>query len=53
MKWREVGENCTVRSFITCIIRMSKSRRMRWTGHVARMGKNRNVYMILVGKPEG
>jgi hypothetical protein len=35
------------------IIRMIKSRRMRWAGHVARMGKKRNVYRILVGKPEG
>jgi hypothetical protein len=30
-----------------------KSRRMRWAGHVARMGEGRNVYRILVGKPEG
>jgi hypothetical protein len=30
-----------------------KSRRMPWAGHVARMGKMRNVYNILVGKPEG
>jgi hypothetical protein len=29
------------------------SRRMRWAGHVARMGKKRNAYMILVGKPDG
>jgi hypothetical protein len=35
------------------IIRMIKSKRMRWAGHVARMGELRNVYMILVGKPEG
>jgi hypothetical protein len=35
------------------IIRMIKSRRMRWAGHVARMGEKRNVYRILVGKPEG
>jgi hypothetical protein len=35
------------------IIRMIKSRRMRWAGHVARMGENRNAYRILVGKPEG
>jgi hypothetical protein len=35
------------------IIRMIKSRRMRRTGHVARMGKKRNAYRILVGKPEG
>jgi hypothetical protein len=35
------------------IIRMIKSRRMRWAGHVARMGEKRKVYRILVGKPEG
>jgi hypothetical protein len=35
------------------IIRMIKSRRMRWAGHVARMGETRNAYRILVGKPEG
>jgi hypothetical protein len=32
---------------------MIKSRRMRWAGHVARMGEKRNAYTILVGKPEG
>jgi hypothetical protein len=35
------------------IIRQIKSRRMRWEGHVARMGEWRNVYRVLVGKPEG
>jgi hypothetical protein len=35
------------------IIRMFKSRRMRWAGHAARMGETRNAYRILVGKPEG
>jgi hypothetical protein len=35
------------------IIRMIKSRRMRWAGHVARMGEKRNVYRLLLGKPEG
>jgi hypothetical protein len=35
------------------VIRQIKSRRMRWAGHVARMGKERNVYKVLVGKPEG
>jgi hypothetical protein len=35
------------------IIRIIKSRRMTWAGHVARMGKKRNVYRLLVGKPEG
>jgi hypothetical protein len=29
------------------------ARRMRWAGHVARMGEGRNVYRVLVGKPEG
>jgi hypothetical protein len=37
----------------TNIIRMIKSRRMRWAGNVARMGGKRNAYRILVGKPEG
>jgi hypothetical protein len=31
---------------------MIKSRRMRWAGHIARMGEKRNAYRILVGKPE-
>jgi hypothetical protein len=35
------------------IIRMLKSRRMRWAGQVARMGATRDAYRILVGKPEG
>jgi hypothetical protein len=35
------------------IIRQIKSRRVRWAGHVARMGEGRNVYRVLVGKPEG
>jgi hypothetical protein len=35
------------------IIRIMKSRRMRWVGHVARMGEKRNVYRLLLGKPEG
>ena len=30
-----------------------KSRRMRWAGHVAHMGEGRDVYRVLVGKPEG
>jgi PAS domain-containing protein len=35
------------------IIRVMKSRRMRWARHVARMGEGRGAYRILVGKPEG
>jgi len=34
------------------IVRVIKSRRMRWGGHVARMGEERGVYRVLVGKPE-
>jgi hypothetical protein len=34
------------------IIRIMKSRRMRWAGHVTRMGEKRNAYRILEGKPE-
>jgi hypothetical protein len=34
-------------------IRVIKSRRMRWVGHVARIGEKRNAYRILVGKPVG
>jgi hypothetical protein len=35
------------------IIRVIKSRKMRWAGHVARMGEKRGAYRILVGRPEG
>ena len=35
------------------IVRVIKSRRMRWVGHVARMGEERRAYRALVGKPEG
>jgi hypothetical protein len=35
------------------IIRIIKTRRIRWVGHVVRMGEKRNMYRLLVGKPEG
>jgi len=35
------------------IVRVIKSRRIRWAGHVARMGEGRGVYRVLVWKPEG
>jgi hypothetical protein len=35
------------------IVRVIKSRRMRWAGHVVRMGEGRGVFRVLVGKPEG
>ena len=33
------------------VIRVIKSRRMRWTGHVARMGERRDAYRVLAGRP--
>jgi hypothetical protein len=35
------------------IIRIIKSKRMRWAGHVAQMGEKKNAYRLSVGKPEG
>jgi hypothetical protein len=35
------------------IVRVIKSRRLRWAGHVARRGKGRGVYRVLHGRPEG
>ena len=34
-------------------MRVIKSRRMRWAGHVAHMGEERGLYRVLMGKPEG
>jgi hypothetical protein len=39
--------------FSPSIIRIIMSRRMRWAGHVPRIGETRNAYRLLVGKPEG
>jgi hypothetical protein len=51
----KVGTLTTLGSIVTVSSNqvISKSRRMRWAGHVARMGEKRNAYRILVGKPEG
>jgi hypothetical protein len=46
----EVGTSSTYKK---SIIRIIKSRRMKWAGHVTRMGEKRNVYKLLIGKPEG
>jgi hypothetical protein len=53
-EWRKLcnKELCDLYSSPS-IIRIMKSRRMRWADHVARMGKKRNTYMLLVGKSEG
>jgi hypothetical protein len=39
--------------FLSNIVRVITSRRMKWAGHVARIGKGRGVYRVLVGRPEG
>jgi hypothetical protein len=51
----ENRENCELRDLYPSpsIIRIIKSRRMRWAGYVAHMGGKRNAYRLLVGKPEG
>jgi hypothetical protein len=51
--WRKLHkEGLRVLYALPSIIRMIKSWRMRWAGHVARMGEKRNAYRLLVGKPE-
>jgi hypothetical protein len=53
-EWRKL-HNEELRDFYSSpsIIRIIKSRRMRWAGHVARMGEKINAYRLLVGKPKG
>jgi hypothetical protein len=53
-RWRKLHNE----EFITCTLHQIylerlKSRRMKWTGHVARMGEKRNAYKTVVGKPGG
>jgi hypothetical protein len=50
--WRKLYNELNNLYSLPSIIRITKSRRMRWAGHVARMGEKRNVYRLLVGKPE-
>jgi hypothetical protein len=50
--WRKL-HNEELHNLYSAPNRMINSRRMRWIGHVARMGEKRNAYRILVGNPEG
>jgi hypothetical protein len=52
-EWREL-HNEELRDLYSSpsIIRIIKLKRMRWAGHVARMGEKRNAYRLLVGKPD-
>ena len=53
-KWRRLHkEELNVLYCSPNIVRVIKSRRMRWAGHVARMGEEIGAYRVLVGKPEG
>jgi hypothetical protein len=53
-EWRKLHvEELNDLYFLPNIVRVVKSRRMRWAGHVARMGKDRGVQRVLVAKPEG
>ena len=52
-EWRKLHNELSDLYFLTNIVRVVKSSRMRWAGHVAPMGEGRGVYRVLVGKPEG
>ena len=53
-EWRELHNEERNDLFSSLnIVRVIKSRRMRWSGHVASMGERRGIYRVLVGKPEG
>jgi len=53
-EWRKIhNEELRDLYFLHNIVRVVKSRRMRWAGHVARMGEGTGMHRVLVGKPEG
>jgi len=53
-EWKKLhNEELNVLYSSSNIVRVITSRRIRWAGHVARMGKKRGVYRVLVGEPEG
>ena len=53
-EWRKLhNEELSDLYSLPNIVRVVKSRRMRWAGHVARMGEGRGVHRVLMGKPEG
>ena len=53
-EWRKLhNEELSDLYSLPNIVRVVKSRRMRWAGHVARMGQGRGVHRVLVGRPEG
>jgi hypothetical protein len=52
-EWRKVHNEDFNDLYSPSIVRVIKSKRKRWAGHVARMGERKGVYRVLVGKPEG
>jgi hypothetical protein len=53
-KWRKLhNEGLNNLYTLTNIVQVVKSRRMRWAGHMARMGEGRVVHRIFLGRPEG
>ena len=53
-EWRKLhNEELSDLYSLPIFVRVVKSRRMRWVGHVARIGERRGVQRVLVGKPEG
>ena len=53
-EWRKLhNEELSDLYSLPNIVQVVKSRRMRWAGHVARMGEGSGVHRVLVGKPEG
>ena len=53
-EWRKLhNEELSNLCSLPNVVRVVNSRRMRWAGHVARMGEGRGVHRVLVGKPEG
>jgi hypothetical protein len=52
-EWRKLHNEELNDLYLPNIVRVVKLRRMGWAGHVARMGEDRGVHRVLVGKPEG
>jgi hypothetical protein len=53
-EWRKLhNEELNDLNSLPNIVQVIKSRRMRWAGHIARMGERRGVYRVLAGNPEG
>jgi len=52
-EWRRLLNEELNNLYSPYFVQVIKSRRMRWAGHVARMGEERGMYRVLVGKPEG